>query len=66
VHVDVPTAPGTVVQETVKPVAGIMKEANETSPVKLRRLVTAIMEVVEDPAGKETMLAAGLILKSGP
>ncbi len=65
-HVDTPIAPGTVVQETISPVLGIMKGVNETSPVKPPRLVTVIVEVVEDPAAKETVLVAVASLKSGP
>ncbi len=64
-HVEVPMEPGTVVQETVKPVGGITKEVNDTSPVKPRRLVTVIAEVVV-PAAKETVLEAVVNLKSGP
>ncbi len=58
--------PATVVQETVKPVGGIMKEVNDTSPVKPRRLVTVIAEVVGVPAAKETVVVAVVSLKSGP
>jgi hypothetical protein len=59
-------APVTVVHETVRPVLGIMKEVKDTSPVKPRRLVTVIVEVVGDPAANDTMLDAGVSLKSGP
>ncbi len=65
VHVDVPVAPGAEVQETAKPVPGIVKEANETLPVK-PRLVTVMVEVVEDPDAKETVFVALASLKSGP
>jgi len=65
VHVEVPAALETVLQDTVKPVLGSIKEENETSPVK-PRLVTVMVEVVEDPAPKATVLAAVVSLKSGP
>jgi hypothetical protein len=62
----VPMAPVTVLQETVKPVLGMTKEVNETSPVNPRRLVTVIVEVVGDPAANDTMLDDCVSLKSGP
>jgi len=65
VHVADPAAPETVVQDTIKPVLGLIKEENETSPVK-PRLVTVMVEVVEDPAPKATVLVAVVSLKSGP
>lgn len=65
-HVEVPIAPFTVGQETVKPVLGIMKEVNDTAPVKPKRLVTVIVEVAEEPAAKETVFVAVVSLKSGP
>lgn len=64
VHVDVPAAPGTVVHETVKAVLGVIREVKETIPVK-PRLVTVIVEVVEDPDKKERLLVMVASLKVG-
>ncbi len=65
VQVDTPIAPATVVHETIKPVLGIVNEVKDTSPEKPSRLVTVIVEVV-DPAANDTVLDAGVSLKSGP
>lgn len=64
VQVDVPVAPGTVVQETVRPVFGVITEVKETSPVN-PRLATVIAEVVEDPDKKETVVIVVASLKVG-
>jgi hypothetical protein len=64
VHVDVPAALETLLHDTVKPVLGVIKEENETSPVK-PKLVTVIVEVVENPAPKERLVETVVSLKSG-
>jgi hypothetical protein len=54
----------TLVQEAVRPVAGVGAVEKLTVPAKLLRLLTDIVSVPEDPIVNVTVVEAGVRLKS--